>query len=170
VKVTHNIILAVVAIVAALLIPKFVGVRSKNFAIKIQPGTLTVLRQLHVASVYYWQTHQAPPSSLNDLIGIRVPPSEGPFIPFSRDLLAQELGTNVSALVYTPEFLALTNVGTNAPVVLGYLPEANDPSICHVLYFDGKVKQERISELHAKIGHLRKLLTNEHSAVRAEGP
>jgi hypothetical protein len=84
---------AVAALVAvAMLMFAVKDTRSKRGRITSPPGVATGLRQIQWATVMYHAQERKNPSSLDDLIGIEVPTSEGQTTQFSISLLEQQLG------------------------------------------------------------------------------
>jgi hypothetical protein len=150
---------AAVCIAIVSVLPILTRTRSKVAAIESPPGPLTALRQIYVATLKYSQIHGKAPSNMNDLNGIMVPPSKGAFVPFSKEALSRELGSRASSVAYFPEFLALSSMFTNDPIVLAYISDSNSVSSNVVLELNGKIRlmdsnqiQQRIAELESAVG------------------
>jgi hypothetical protein len=115
---------------------------------RTSPGIPTVLRQIGVATAQHEMSKNKPPASLVDLVGMDIPTSDGQLTQFSVALIEQEIGTNISAIKYFPEF-GVVDFGQVPPekIVLSYIPELGNTEYCQVLYYDGKRTTERTSLL-----------------------
>jgi len=75
---------------------------------------------------------------------------------FSKEGAEKELGTNIAAIVYFPEFMALGDLTTN--VLLAYVPDVKNPGFCYVVYGGAKVERDSLVEIGKEIENLKNLL------------
>lgn len=150
------IILGGLTMLFLLLLPALMHAPSKYTPRKTPPGVPTVLQQIEWATARYGLEQGKEPRSLYELEGITVLTSKGEKTPFSIKGLEQELGTNVSIIVFLPEFGAL-DYGTvpSDENVLAHVPDFKRPGWSHVIFRSGRIERLRSAELQIKIEQLK---------------
>ena len=99
------------------------------------------MRQIQYATMEYHVTEFKSPSSLEDLVGMRVPTQEGRITNFSIAMLEQQLGTKASTVKYFPEFRVIDDHQVPSDkIVLAYVPDSKDAKYCQVLYWGRRIK------------------------------
>lgn len=178
-KFTFRLMLALVVITSVIIVllslpPIIMHAPSKYTPRKTSPGIPTVLQQIRHASLVYDIREGKAPSSMNDLAGITVLASDGKRIPLSTNILEEELGTNISAIKYYPEFRALGfGAVPDNENVLAYIAEFKNPEYSQVIFYGGNTKQLPTSDVKTKVERLRSLLkktldksTNDLNSIR----
>jgi hypothetical protein len=148
------ILCVIAAVLIALLLPALTRSRPRS-------GAPSVLWQVYVASYMYQDNHRQLPSSLRDLIGMAIFKSGAERTVFSKEQAEKELGTNIEAVVYLPQFMALGDLTTN--VLLAYVPDIKNPNFSYAVYGGAKIERVPSSEIAKQVEHLKILLGDKNS-------
>jgi len=154
------VISGVLVVLVIMLLPALMHAPSKYGTKRTPPGALTVLRQVHFATMRYEIRENKAASSLDELMGVTVRNSKGENIPFSIKSIQQELGSNAPAVKYFPEFTALDfGVMLGDRIVLAYVSESAPSSFSQVIFRSGRIQRTRTEDVEKRIQQLRSTLT-----------
>ena len=158
------ILVAVIAI--GLSLHRFLShVESKHVATNVTPSVHAALRQLQVATLKFWQVNGRLPASLDDLVGISVPPSSGAFIPFSKEGLERELGENKAGFVFIPASVPRYPATPTNVIVVAYASESADSNLCLVLLSNGEISRMSRSNVNVLVDQIN---VNDAVSLRAK--